>query len=613
MINKYPLWKNISVVLMLLVAALYALPNLYGDDHAVEVTGVRGAQVSTAVLSKVESQLAQRSIAVKSITLQNDTLLVRLQDHEQQLAAKAAIKQALNTQYIVALNFAPTTPAWLSDIGASAMRLGLDLRGGIHFLMEVDMREVVAKATTQIATDIRAGLRGEKIRYAGLVSLKEGVLVRFNNADASAAGQRYIRQNLPQYMVQNQGELNLKVTLSEEQRRQIREDAVSQNITILRNRVNELGVAEPIVQRQGAERIVVQLPGVQDSARAKQILGATATLEFRMVDMDKVQRGLLRQKYGEKTDIFDVRRGGKTALKREVILSGEHITNAQVAFDEYNQPQVSIDLDAEGGSMMAAATKNAIGQLMAALFTEYKPTGDIDDQGRVKLVKTQDVISQATIQARLGRSFRITGLDYEEAQNLALLLRAGALKAPIQIVEERTIGPSMGQQNIEYGMQAMLWGLAMVVLFMFVYYRQFGVVANIVLMLNLVMIVGLMSMIPGATLTMPGIAGMVLTVGMAVDGNVLIFERIREELRLGKRVQQSISEGYGNAFSTIADANITTFLTALILFTVGTGAVKGFAVTLMIGIATSMFTVIVVSRALVNVLWGGKKLKSLSI
>lgn len=613
MINKYPLWKNAFVVVLLLVTALYALPNLYGDDHAVEVTGVRGTKVSTVVLSKVQSQLEQRSIAVKSITLQEDTLLVRLKNHEQQLAAKSVIKQALDNQYVVALNFAPTTPSWLSAIGASAMRLGLDLRGGIHFLMEVDMREVVAKANNQIATDIRAGLRGKKIRYAGLVSLKDGVLVRFNNADASEAGQRYIRQNLSQYMVQTQEGFNLKVTLSEAQRRQIREDAVSQNITILRNRVNELGVAEPIVQRQGAERIVVQLPGVQDSARAKQILGATATLEFRMVDMDRLQRGSLRQTYGDQVDIFDVRRGGKTALKREVILSGEHITNAQVAFDEYNQPQVSIDLDAEGGSMMAEATKNAIGQLMAALFTEYKPTGAVDDTGRVQLVKVQDVISQATIQARLGRSFRITGLGYEEAQNLALLLRAGALKAPIQIVEERTIGPSMGQQNIEYGLQAMLWGLALVVLFMLVYYRQFGIVANLVLLLNLVMIVGLMSMIPGATLTMPGIAGMVLTVGMAVDGNVLIFERIREELRLGRRVQQAIAEGYDNAFSTIADANITTFVTALILFTIGTGAVKGFAVTLMIGISTSMFTVIVVSRALVNACWGGKKLKSLSI
>ncbi len=405
----------------------------------------------------------------------------------------------------------------------------------------------------------------------------------------------------------------LMATMSEVYLKQVKEDALSQNITTIRNRVNELGVAEPVVQRQGAERIIVELPGVQDTARAKEILGATASIEFHMVDEKADMNAAQSGRVPPGSEVYPRREGGIAVLKKEVMLTGDHITGAQPSFDQYSRPQVSISLDAKGGSIFSNVTKDNIGKPMATLFIEYKDSGKRNPDGSVKMDKIEEVISVATIQARLGRNFVITGLSHGEAQNLALLLRAGALIAPVSIVEERTIGPSLGAENIENGMQAMLWGMAVVLIFMLIYYRAFGVIANLALCANLIMVVGVMSMIPGAVLTLPGIAGMVLTVGMAVDGNVLIYERIREELRAGRSVQQAIHEGYGNAFSTIADANITTFITALILFAVGSGAIKGFAVTLMIGIATSMFTAIVGTRAIVNAMWGGKRVKKLSI
>ena len=406
------------------------------------------------------------------------------------------------------------------------------------------------------------------------------------------------------FLVANPSEVYLK---------QIKEEALQQNITTLRNRVNELGVAEPVVQRQGAERIIVELPGVQDTARAKEILSATASIEFHMVDQNADAQAAASGRVPAGSEVYQRREGGPVVLKKAVMLTGDHIQGAQPSYDEYSRPQVSINLDSKGGSIFSNVTKDNIGNPMATLFIEYKDTGEKNADGSVKMKKIEEVISVATIQARLGRNFVITGLGHAESQNLALLLRAGALIAPVYIVEERTIGPSLGQENIENGVQAMIWGMAVVLLFMLVYYRGFGLIANLALTANLVMVVGVMSMIPGAVLTLPGIAGMVLTVGMAVDGNVLIYERIREELRNGRSIQQAIHEGYGNAFSTIADANITTFMTALILFAVGTGAVKGFAVTLMIGIATSMFTSIVGTRSIVNAIWGGKRVKKLSI
>jgi preprotein translocase subunit SecD len=465
--------------------------------------------------------------------------------------------------------------------------------------------------------DFRSQLREQSIRYAGAKATPKGIEVRFRDAETLAKAEQYLKTHSNNEMVftdtTDGDNFVLLATMSEHYLRQIKEDALTQNITTIRNRVNELGVAEPVVQRQGAERIIVELPGVQDTARAKEILGATASIEFHMVDQKTDLAAAKAGRIPAGSEVYKRREGGEVVLYKDVMLTGDHITGAQPSFDQYSRPQVSINLDAKGGSIFSDVTKDNIGKPMATLFIEYKDSGERNPDGSVKMNKVEEVISVATIQARLGRNFVITGLTHGEAQNLALLLRAGALIAPVSIVEERTIGPSLGAENIQNGLQAMIWGMVVVLLFMMVYYRAFGVIANLALTANLVMVVGVMSMIPGAVLTLPGIAGMVLTVGMAVDGNVLINERIREELRAGRSIQQAIHEGYGNAFSTIADANITTFITALILFAVGTGAIKGFAVTLMIGIATSMFTAIVGTRAIVNALWGGKRLKKLSI
>ncbi|MGL4712563.1 MAG: protein translocase subunit SecD, partial [Shewanella sp.] len=494
--------------------------------------------------------------------------------------------------------------------------LGLDLRGGVHFLMEVDMGEAIRKMEEAKVADFRTQLREDKIRYAGIRVNATGIEIKFRDAESVVSAERALksRSNDMVFTDASRGEdFALQAVMSDVYLKQIKEEALQQNITTIRNRVNELGVAEPVVQRQGAERIIVELPGVQDTARAKEILGATASIEFHMVDDKADPNAAQSGRLSAGSEVYQRREGGQVVLKKEVMLTGDHITGAQPSFDQYSRPQVSINLDAKGGTIFSDVTKDNIGKPMATLFIEYKDSGERNADGSVKMQKIQEVISVATIQARLGRNFVITGLSHGEAQNLALLLRAGALIAPVSIVEERTIGPSLGAENIQNGVQAMVWGMAIVLLFMLVYYRGFGLIANLALTANLVMVVGVMSMIPGAVLTLPGIAGMVLTVGMAVDGNVLIYERIREELRAGRSVQQAIHEGYGNAFSTIADANITTFLTALILFAVGSGAVKGFAVTLMIGIATSMFTAIVGTRSIVNAIWGGKRVKTLSI
>jgi len=405
----------------------------------------------------------------------------------------------------------------------------------------------------------------------------------------------------------------IRMQMTEQKLAETRDYAVSQNITIMRNRVNELGVAEPVIQRQGANRIVVELPGVQDTARAKEILGATATLEFRLVDTENDVRDAVNGRVPFGSELLPSRNGGPQLLKEDVILTGDHIVNAGVGYDEYNRPQVNIELDGVGGDKMSLATKDNVGQPMATVFMEYESTGERDAEGHLQFNKKAEVVSVATIQSRLGSSFRITGVGPQEAQNLSLLLRAGALIAPIQIVEERTVGPSLGQQNIDAGTQAIIWGLVLVLLFMVIYYRKFGLVADMALAANIVLIIGVMSMIPGATLTLPGMAGIVLTVGMAVDANVLIFERIREEIRAKRSPQQAIHHGYDSALSTIADANITTLIAAIILFAVGNGPVKGFAITLAIGIITSMFTAIVGTRAIVNSVWGGKRLSKLSI
>ena len=615
MLNRYPLWKNLMVVFALLIGLLYALPNVYGEDPAIQISGARGASADMSTLDAVTEDLEQNQISYKSVAFENGTVLVRFNDTNTQISARDILNDQLGDDFIVALNLAPSTPAWLESIGANPMKLGLDLRGGVHFLMEVDMDAAMDKLLGQQEETFRTELREAKIRYRAISKTDEAVEVRLRNAEQLEEAKRELQRLHPdmQFIDTTSGFL-LTATFTDARLQEIRNYAVDQNITILRNRVNELGVAEPLVQRQGANRIVVQLPGVQDTARAKEILGATATLEFREVDNSADLAAAASGRVPPGSEVKFTRDNRPVVLKKRVILSGSHITDASSSADEYGRPQVNISLDSEGGSKMTAFSRNNVGKLMATVFTEYKDSGDRDESGKVILEKHEEVINQATIQTALGRNFRITGIDSQaEAHNLALLLRAGALIAPISIVEERTIGPSMGQQNIDMGIQAMIWGMVAVMLFTLVYYRRFGLFANMALLMNLVLIIGVMSMIPGATMTLPGIAGIVLTVGMAVDANVLIFERIREELREGRSPQHAIQQGYANAFSTIADANITTLITAIILFAVGTGAIKGFAVTLSIGILTSMFTAIIGTRALVNLVYGGKRVDKLSI
>lgn len=607
------------VVFILLVGGLYSAPNLYGEDPAIQVSGVRGAEVNALVLDTVVAKLDAAKIEYKKSELNEDRILVRLAHEDDQLKAKEAIGDSLGDDYVVALNLAPATPEWLQAFGAGPLKLGLDLRGGVHFLMEVDMDEAMNKKFTEMEEDFKADLREEKIYYRRIAQTSSGdaVRVQVRKAEQLDEARRLLSKKYPDLLIiedSRTAEADLLVSMTEQKIKETRNYAVEQNITIIRNRVNELGVAEPLVQRQGQERIVVQLPGVQDTARAKEILGATATLEFKMQYLDGDIGAALNGRVPPKAKLYESKKRGPVLLEKKVRLTGDHIVDAQSSFDQYNMPQVNISLDSKGGNKMSAMTKDNIGNPMAVVFIEYKPTEEKDENGVAKLKKYEEVISVATIQARLGRNFVITGLDSQaEAHNLALMLRAGALIAPIQIVEERTVGPSLGQENIDAGFSAVMLGFGLVLVFMLFYYKKFGVVANVALAANLVLIIGVMSMIPGATLTLPGIAGIVLTVGMAVDANVLIFERIREELKDNRSPQQAIHHGYDSAFSTIADANITTFIAAIILFAIGTGPIKGFAITLAIGIATSMFTAIVGTRAIVNATWGGKRIDKLSI
>ncbi|WP_082985563.1 protein translocase subunit SecD [Gallibacterium genomosp. 1] len=614
MLNRFPLWKNLMVIFVVVIGILYALPNLYGEDPAVQVSGTRGQLATEQTLSDVRQVLEQNKLPIKSIALENGSILAKFTSTDEQLLAKDKILEKLGNNYSVALNLAPATPAWLTDIGAGPMKLGLDLRGGVRFLMEVDLKSVLAKQQEQLQDSLRTELRKEKFVYKAIQSGENysTVITLADNISPSDVV-RVLKRKHANWDVVSDGQ-NVTLTLSENELVRLRKSAVEQNITILRKRVNELGVAEPVVQQQGADRIVVELPGVQDTARAKEILGATATLEFRMVNQTANLAAAENGMVPSDSELQHDRNGTPVVVYRKTILGGEHITDANSGNDEYGRPQVNISLDSEGGNMMSEATKTAIGKPMATVYSEYKDSGKKDENGKAILTKHEEVINVATIQSRLGNTFRITGINSPaEAQNLSVLLRSGALIAPIQIVEERTIGPSLGAQNIEQGMKASFWGLLIVVLFMALYYRKFGLIANLALLANIVILVGLMSLIPGATLSMPGIAGIVLSVGMSVDANVLIFERIKEELRNGRSVQQAINEGYNGAFSSIFDANLTTILTAVILYAAGSGPVKGFAITLSLGVAISMFTAITGTRAVVNFLYGGKRISKLSI
>lgn len=615
MLNKFPLWKNLMVIVIVAVAALYALPNLYGEDFAVQVSATRTTSIDTQVLGKVEDALEEASIEPKSVVMEEGQIMVRLSSDSAQLKAREVLLQALGNDYVVALNLAPATPDWLDALGAKPMKLGLDLRGGVHFLMEVDMNEAMRKILGQMRDTIRTDLREERIRYTSVERQGNDLVVRLRTADDYQAAATFLDGAYQGYnVIENEDAQEITLRMTEAKVAETEDYAISQNVTILRNRVNELGVAEPLVQRQGADRIVVQLPGVQDTARAKEILGATATLEFRLVDTENSVRDAEMGRVPFGSELYPNRNGGNVLLKEDVILTGDHIVEANSAFDENQRPSVNITLDGAGGDKMSLATRDNVGKPMATLFIEFKATGERDAEGNIIFEREEEVINVATIQSRLGSVFSITGISsVQEAQNLALLLRAGALIAPIQIVEERTVGPSLGQENINMGTQAIVWGFVLVLIFMVMYYKKFGMVANLALGANVVLIIGVMSMIPGATLTLPGMAGIVLTVGMAVDANVLIFERIREEIKAKRSPQQAIHHGYDSAFSTIADANVTTLIAAIILFAIGTGPVKGFAVTLMIGIVTSMFTAIVGTRAVINAIWGGKRIDKLSV
>ena len=618
--NRYPPWKYLLIIVVITVGCLYALPNLYGKDPALQVSASRGAEISDLTRYSVEDALDEAGIKYGEISLAANNLVVRFQDEGTQLKARDIVKQALGRSHTVALNLAPATPDWLRAFNAEPMFLGLDLRGGVHFLMQVDMEAAVAKAEERYISDIRTQLRDNRIRYKTITRLREGgLLIRFRGADQRRQGITEIEDNFPDLELDQpeaeSGEFPLVIRLSENAVKETRRLALQQNITTLRKRVNELGVAEPVIQQQGLERVVVQLPGVQDTARAKDILGATATLEFRMTDEDHAVQDALDGRVPAGSRLYYERTGNPVLLQKQIMLTGDYIIDAAAGFDSVSgSPNVSITLDGKGAKRFSDATAEEVGRTMAVVFIENK-TETIEKDGEiVKRKETiEEVINVATIREQLGKRFQITGLDStEEARDLALLLRAGALAAPIEIIEERTVGPSLGQDNIDKGFMSVQIGFILVLIFMVVWYKGFGLAADVALALNLILIVALLSMLQ-ATLTLPGIAGIVLTVGMAVDANVLIFQRIREEISNGNSPQASIHAGYEKAFTTIADANITTLFAAIVLFSFGTGPIKGFAVTLSLGIVCSMFTAIMVTRAVVNLIYGGKKLRRLVI
>ncbi|SQF96934.1 preprotein translocase subunit SecD [Paucimonas lemoignei] len=622
MLNKYPLWKYVLILAVLVIGFIYSAPNLYPDDPAIQISGASTAlQVGQADLERASKALVDSGIAVKATSLAENGKggLLRLTKQEDQLPAKDVVRKALGDDYVVALNLAQTTPNWLRHIGASPMKMGLDLSGGVHFLLEVDMDKALSARLNVYEGEVKSLLRKEKMRYRSLPQLGGAIQLGFSDNAAREEARTLIRKNYTDFEI-TPAELNgipvLRLAMTAAKISEIRDYSIKQNLTTVRNRVNELGVAEPLVQRQGANRIVVELPGVQDTAEAKRILGKTANLEFRL--------GAGPDDSKATTEMFEFREGGRPAapVERGLIITGDQVTDAKAGFDEHGRPQVNITLDGHGGDLMSRSTRSNVGRSMAVIFIEQKPTTTYTKQmvdGVEKDVAVQtfkedkQIISLATIQSPLGSQFRITGLNGQgEASELALLLRAGGLAAPMYFAEERTIGPSLGADNITKGIDASLWGMLFVSIFIMIIYRFFGLIATVALALNMVMLLALMSLL-SATLTLPGIAGIVLTMGMAVDANVLIFSRIREEIANGMTVQRAINEGFDRAYTAILDANLTTLLVGGILFAMGTGPVKGFAVTMSLGIFTSMFTAIMVTRAMVNLIYGGRDFKKLWI
>ena len=623
MLNKYPLWKYILILAVLAVGLIYSAPNLYPDDPAIQISGASTAlQVNQADLDRVSTALRESGINVKAASLAANGKggLIRLAKAEDQLPAKDVVRKALGDDYVVALNLAQTTPQWLRNLGAHPMKLGLDLSGGVHFLLEVDMDKALDARLKVYEGDVKSLLRKEKLRYRSLPQLGGAIQLGFSDADSREQARALIRKNFNDFDIvpaDLNGQPVLRLAMTPAKLAEIREYSIKQNLTTVRNRVNELGVAEPIVQRQGANRIVVELPGVQDTAEAKRILGKTANLEFRLAAEPGASKAT--------SETFEFREGKRppAQIERGLIITGDQVTDAKAGFDsQHGTPEVNIRLDGHGGDLMNRATRSNVGRSMAVIFIEQRPVTTYVKQvvdGVEKDVPVQTfkeekkIISLATIQSPLGAQFRITGLNGQgESSELALLLRAGGLAAPMYFAEERTIGPSLGADNITKGIDASLWGMLFVSLFIIAIYRFFGLIATVALAVNMVLLLALMSLL-GATLTLPGIAGIVLTMGMAVDANVLIFSRIREEIAAGMTVQRAINEGFGRAFTAILDANLTTLLVGGILFAMGTGPVKGFAVTMSLGIFTSMFTAIMVTRAMVNLIFGGRDFKKLWI
>ncbi|EJM26207.1 MULTISPECIES: protein translocase subunit SecD [Pseudomonas] len=622
MLNKYPLWKYILILAVLAIGLIYSAPNLYPDDPAIQISGASTAlQVNQADLDRVSTALKESGINVKASSLAANGKggLIRLTKAEDQLPAKDVVRKALGDDYVVALNLAQTTPQWLRSVAAHPMKLGLDLSGGVHFLLEVDMDKALDARLKVYEGDVKSLLRKEKLRYRSLPQLNGAIQLGFSDADSREQARALIRKNFNDFDIvpaDLNGQPVLRLAMTPAKLAEIREYSIKQNLTTVRNRVNELGVAEPIVQRQGANRIVVELPGVQDTAEAKRILGKTANLEFRLAAEPGASKAT--------SETFEFREGKRppAQIERGLIITGDQVTDAKAGFGEHGTPEVNIRLDGHGGELMSRATRSNVGRSMAVIFIEQRPVTTYTKQvvdGVEKDVAVQTfkeekkIISLATIQSPLGAQFRITGLNGQgESSELALLLRAGGLAAPMYFAEERTIGPSLGADNITKGIDASLWGMLFVSLFIIAIYRFFGLIATVALAVNMVLLLALMSLL-GATLTLPGIAGIVLTMGMAVDANVLIFSRIREEIAAGMTVQRAINEGFGRAFTAILDANLTTLLVGGILFAMGTGPVKGFAVTMSLGVLTSMFTAIMVTRAMVNLIFGGRDFKKLWI
>ncbi len=622
MVNRYAPWRYILLILVVAIGAIYATPNLYGEDPALQITH-RVNLVDEGELNNIKSLLQSENIEHRSVELDGNNVLVRFASEDAQLKAASKLRAALyasDRRYGIALNLAPATPDWLTSLSALPMYLGLDLRGGVHFLMEVDMASAIEKSLTRASGELRSFMREEKVRYKAVQSDKTSINIRFTSAEARDDARLLLEEEFRDYeFVDSSDDRNWFIGISfnsnalEEERRA----AIEQNISTLKNRVNELGVAEPVIQRQGNERVVVQLPGVQDTVRAKEILGATATLEFRLVhgSFTDWRAAQASGKAPIGTRLYTQSNGDPVLLKRSVIVTGDQIVGAASGIDQQSaSPDVTITMNAKGADRMAKITRDNIGKPMGVVFIEDKFEFREVDGVRQRFRSTDSqVINVATIRDQLSKRFHITGLDStREARDLALLLRAGALRAPMVIVEERTVGPSLGQENIDRGFLSVMVGFVLVLVFMAFYYKVFGLVANLALSLNLVLMVAVLSIFQ-ATLTLPGIAGIVLTVGMAVDANVLIFERIREELRVGNTPQAAIFAGYEKAFGTIADANITTFIAAIVLFGFGTGPIQGFAVTLMIGIASSMFTAIFGTRAVINLIYGRKQVTRLAI